>query len=456
MEWGFALSLDRRKLLTVGLMGLSVKGERKIAGGFVNDAEAGHRLRDGSVGPRPRRKVRTGAVIVGGGISGLCCAWRLEKRGFREFVLCEMEGELGGNARWGENEISRYPWGAHYVPVPNVESELVRELMTDLGVYRGGEWDERALCFEPRERIWAHGRWSEGLRTPLRMAAKDREEMDRFDGLMAEFRSSGRFRLPSALGVEDPGLDGISMADWLRGRGLGSDSLRWYVEYGCRDDYGCLLEQVSAWAGIHYFAGRPEEEEGPLTWPEGNGWIVRQLEGRLAPYCQRGVGVERVERAGRKWRVVAGSTEWLADSVVWAAPSFVASRVVEGMEDLRGADYVPWLTANLTLERMPRDSWEFPAWDNVILRSASLGYVVANHMSLATRRLRSVWTYYLSLTDPGARKMLLERGYEEWKRYIINDLRAAHPDIGECVSRVDVMRMGHAMARYEDREQIHR
>ena len=32
-------------------------------------------------------------------------------------------------------------------------------------------------------------------------------------------------------------------------------------------------------------------------------------------------------------------------------------------------------------------------------------------------------------------------------RYILNDLARAHPDIRECVSRIDVMRFGHAMAR---------
>ena len=42
----------------------------------------------------------------------------LSKRGFRDFVLLEMEPQAGGNSRWGENEIPRIPWAAHYVPVP--------------------------------------------------------------------------------------------------------------------------------------------------------------------------------------------------------------------------------------------------------------------------------------------------------------------------------------------------
>jgi glycine/D-amino acid oxidase-like deaminating enzyme len=62
--------------------------------------------------------VRVPVVIVGGGIAGLSAAWQLERGGFRDYVLLEMEREAGGNSRGGENAVSRYPWAAHYVPVP--------------------------------------------------------------------------------------------------------------------------------------------------------------------------------------------------------------------------------------------------------------------------------------------------------------------------------------------------
>jgi len=61
----------------------------------------------------------------------LSAAWRLQKRGFLDFVLLEMEQQPGGNSRWGENEISAYPWAAHYVPVPDKKAALVRELFEE-------------------------------------------------------------------------------------------------------------------------------------------------------------------------------------------------------------------------------------------------------------------------------------------------------------------------------------
>jgi len=45
------------------------------------------------------------------------------------------------------------------------------------------------------------------------------------------------------------------------------------------------------------------------------------------------------------------------------------------------------------------------------------------------------------------RKLLLETDWNYWKEAILNDLARAHPDIRECVSRIDIMRLGHAMVR---------
>src|SRR5260370_23594794 len=117
---------------------LARKTDRPITGSFVNDPFAyGHRLRDHAAFRVPARQVRVPIVIVGGGIAGLSAAWRLDKRGVRDFVLLEMEAQAGGNSRWGENEISKFPWAAHYVPVPAKGESLARELFAELRPVRG-------------------------------------------------------------------------------------------------------------------------------------------------------------------------------------------------------------------------------------------------------------------------------------------------------------------------------
>jgi hypothetical protein len=248
-------------------------------------------------------------------------------------------------------------------------------------------------------------------------------------------------------GAKPSPLDRSSMADWLANERLDSPSLRWYVNYACRDDYGALAKDTSAWAGIHYFASRDPEEKGPLTWPEGNGWIAQRLTEKLRRYIRTGAPVYRI---ARDLHVFTEDTEYIAEKIIFAAPTFLAHYIIEDAPVAAGFEYSPWLTANLTLDRLPDQKGAEPAWDNVIYDSPALGYVNATHMSLATHTERTVWTFYWSLaeyTPHDARALLLAKDWNYWKEAILNDLARAHPDIRQCVSHIDIMRLGHAMIR---------
>ncbi len=436
----------RRFLRTVAapaLVGLTAKAERRIDGQFVNDGfPLGHRIRDHASFSTPKRTEKIGVVIVGGGIAGLSAAWRLHKRNFHDFVLLEMEPEAGGNSRWGENEITAYPWAAHYVPVPGPKETLARELFEDLGVFKGGTWDERRLCFSPQERLFLHGRWQDGIEPEFDATDRDRADYRRFQSMIDEHRASGQFTIPMERGAKASPLDKMSMRQWMESQGFVSPYLNWYVNYSCRDDYGALASDTSAWAGIHYFASREPEEKGPLVWPEGNGWIVRRLTETLKSFIRTNSPVYRI--SGK--HVFTEAVEYVAERIIFAAPTFLAPYVVEGAIT---PDFVysPWLTANLTLDRLPSDE---TAWDNVIYDSPALGYVDATHMSLKSFIDRSVWTFYWSLAQkPPAemRQLLLTKDWAYWRDLILHDLSRAHPSIRDCVSRIDVMRIGHAMAR---------
>lgn len=436
------------------LIGLSRKTERAITGGFADDGvAAGHALRDGPRFPVPARIVRVPVVIVGGGVAGLSAAWELDRRGMRDFMVLELLRDAGGNSRAGRNEVSEYPWAAHYLPVPGKESKLVRELLSELGVlHADGTWDERALCFSPQERHHRFGEWHAGLEPDYALTARERDEFRSFESLMDQHRNSGQFTIPLEQGVRrNSPLDRISFAEWIRVSGFRSDTLKWYADYACRDDYGALANETSAWAGVHYFASRQKEEQGPLTWPAGNGWIVQQLMRKLGHYVKTDAAVVRIERDGIGWKVITRDTAYRCDSVIYSAPRHLASYVLPELAGKRTKFvYSPWLTANLTLDRWPKNVGVEPAWDNVIYGSPALGYVVATHQSLASRADRTVWTFYWALaheSPSSARNRLLKDDWRTWTDRILGDLALAHPDIRDCVSRVDIMRHGHAMIR---------
>lgn len=244
----------------------------------------------------------------------------------------------------------------------------------------------------------------------------------------------------------------------MRANGFDAPALRWWVEYGTRDDYGASLSQASAWAAVHYFAARPPDEEGPLTWPEGNDYLARALAQRLSrttdvrgrPRLFTNAPAVRIARSGTRWVIDTPRVQVEADAVIWAAPLFVLPRVCNDVQLPVQLEYAPWVVANLVLDRLPEERGATLAWDNVIYGSTALGYVNAHHQLLGTPPSTPVWTWYHALTDaPGAqaRRVLQQQPWAAWRDLIVQDLQRAHPDIAERLVRVDVKRWGHAMAR---------
>ncbi|KAF0164304.1 MAG: twin-arginine translocation pathway signal protein [Rhodocyclaceae bacterium] len=440
----------------------------------------GHRLRKPDF-PAPTETRRTTVAIVGGGIGGLSAAWKLARSGLDDFLLLEMESEAGGNSRAGGNEISAHPLGAHYLPLPPREARATRQLLAELGVLQGDpdaahpSYDEKYLCHAPQERLYTNGYWQDGLWPTLGVPQAERAQYARFQNYVAELRqqrdSAGRrpFALPLALSSRDPtilALDRITLRDWLLREGYTAPGLHWLADYACRDDYGTAAAQTSAWAGLHYFACRDGEGQ-VLTAPEGNAWLARGLARATTGRVQPNALVFRVEQ-GRKESICDvylaaenRSIRVVSRELIWAAPLFLIPHVFaaprpEWLAGIRGAEYAPWIVANLTLSAAPQTRAGHPlAWDNVLHDSAALGYVVATHQQLRYAPGPTVITWYRALQEESAsrqrqrgaslRELLQDR--DSWAKEVLADLSRPHPEIRELTTRIDIHRHAHAMIR---------
>lgn len=439
----------------------------------------GHRLRDGGF-PAPSETRKTGVLIVGGGISGLSAAWKLAKSAVDDFVVLEMESEAGGNSRAGQSPLVAYPWGAHYLPLPTQEAIDVRELLAELGVLQGDPaaakpvYDERYLCATPQERVYRNGLWEEGLLPHRGLEASELAQQKRFHDRMEELKQArgrdGRrlFAIPMALSSADPewrALDRVSFRQWLNDNGFSAPTLHSLANYACRDDYGTAYDQVSAWAGLHYFACRNGEAANAaadtvITAPDGNAWLARGLAQKSGDRVVTGAAVWRIEegKSGVTVDVLLGekTIRFEARQLIWAAPAFVLPRVWPAIPaELKSAclagDYAPWLTVNLHLSDLPEERFGAPAaWDNVFYDSPGLGYVTATHQLIRRRLSGTVLTYYRALHDVSpaeGRRLLLETPREAWVDGILAELERVHPDIRRLATRVDLFRNGHAMRR---------
>ncbi len=452
------------------------KTRARFSGGIAGAASAdGHRIRSGNF-PAPSETLTTGIVIAGGGIAALAAARRLDQRSARDFILIELEGEAGGNSACGRNAVTAFPWGAHYVPLANEESTEVLRLFEELGITHGRAanglpvYDEEYLCAEPMERLFDAGRWQGGLLPQIGISESDRQQYNDFFARMETLRlmrgSDGKpaFAIPLDLSSRDAALlalDRGSMAEWMTQQGWNSAPLRWHVNYCCRDDYGAGIAQVSAWAGIHYFAARRgraanAEPDAVVTWPEGNGWLAERLAQPLADRIRSrsvifniqqndsGVMVDFFDlRRERSVRVQSRG-------VICAVPRFIAQRIVRDLPAENDLQYSPWMVANITLDEMPNGHGAPLAWDNVPRGSASLGYVVATHQNLRPVPRETVLTHYwpLDAAAPRAeRERALARGYREWCDLIVTDLERMHPGVDLHIRNLDVWLWGHGMIR---------
>ena len=193
---------------------------------------AGHALRGGAPLPAARREIRTGVAILGSGIAGLTAAWRLAKEGHDDYLLVEGP-EPFGNAAGGRFDSPSgplaFPRGAHYLPLPSMESATVREMLFEQGVIEADPFAERprfaetALVHAPDERVYFDGAWHAGLlpsdAVGEQEAAQHRRFLDFVGGLTEGRGRDGRrvFCVPVVHSSADPDwrrLDRIALRDW--------------------------------------------------------------------------------------------------------------------------------------------------------------------------------------------------------------------------------------------------
>ena len=428
--------------------------------------------------PEPEETVQKDIVIVGGGIAGLAAGYRLKKAGVNNFILLELEQETGGNASSGKNEISAYPWGAHYVPLLTEESTAAKRLFKDLGIITGTDgkglpiYNEYYLCADPHERLYIYGHWQEGMVPVIGITPEEKSQYQKFFALMEKYKvakgSDGKkaFAIPVDFSSQDAewlALDNLTMEEWMNRNGFTSERLKWYVNYCCRDDFGTTSLETSAWAGIHYFAARTGKaanagSQDVVTWPEGNGWLAHKLREPLAENITAQSLVYRVAEKNNKviidyWDYQHQKSHRLeAKAVLMATPQFINERLIAAasVPKVETFSYAPWVVANISLDQLPQGKGASLSWDNMIYNSNLLGYVVATHQITQMRPLQTVLTYYWPLSHAApvdARHEALSRSYQDWQNIFLQELLAVHPELEGHIERVDLWIWGHAMVR---------
>lgn len=469
-----SIKFSRRSLIlgAASLSALGLLGRRKFLDkwgprlfkGQVGGAnfKRGHRLFQKDF-PAFSRTIKTKVSIVGGGVSGLASAYHLAKAGEKDVLLFELEDHLGGKSHCMDRQA---PWGAHYLPLPNLENRPLLDFLADIKAIQGFNsagvpiYDELMVCSDPMEKLLIYGRFQEGLIPKDNISETESQKIEAFmqkmQGLSQAKGSDQKyaFEIPLEHSSQDPKflkLDHITMLDYLKQHGLDCDALNWYVDYCCRDDFGVGIENISAWAGVHYFAarrGRGENihDQSVLTWPQGNHFLIEQLiEKSQVKHHTAHLLFEVGENELLFYDFQKNETvKVISEQIILAMPQFILGKILNQKTSF---EYSPWLVANLKI-RWDKELDHALAWDNVNYHGKGIGFVVANHQRLNTSLQENYLTYYWPLTHlppKEARQFALKRTHQQWSEDIMQDLVAQIPDIEERILEVNFWPWGHGM-----------
>jgi monoamine oxidase len=472
---------DATAVITAGsvLQQCTLVNNQTIKGKIVGaNSTTGHLLRE-TQHLVSTNTITTGTVIIGGGISGLSAARLLWKNGHKDFKLLELDAEIGGNTASGKNDVSAYPWGAHYVPIPNNDLKEFLNFLEECQVITGYNEtglpliNEFYLCFEPQERLYINGHWQEGLVPDFGVPPDEQKQIKKFFAEMVNFRlakgadGKAAFAIPADNSSSDAVykmIDTITMKEWLLQNNYTSTYLHWYCNYCCRDDFGTDYSLASAWAGIHYFAGRKgvaanAPPQSVITWSEGNTWLANQLKKNIEVNIltnhlatsiamnEQGVEVTVLDAQTKKLRTI------IAKNCIVATPQFIAARLLKAdtkRKQLVAENFVyqPWMVANITTKKLDERNGAGLSWDNVLYQSKALGYVEATHQHINQLQEKLVLTYYLPLTEKSAkleRELAQKRTFADWVNILLNDLTPAHNNLLASIENIDVWVWGHGM-----------
>jgi hypothetical protein len=294
-----------------------------------------HQVRDGARFEPPKPSAEYDVVIVGGGPSGLCSAYRLRHT---NFLLLEKEPRLGGNAISEQWNGQWYSTGAAY----GGDQEL-EKLCVEIGmeIRRIRSVDAAIINGQLVPEFWTGGLWKspypESVKKNFAQFQKDMKALD--------------------TGKNAEKLDAMTFAELLAP--YGPELQLWFDNFG-PNNWGADTRNTSALIGAESVNWGGGIEPDRFTWPGGMGRISLALEAAIekagSGRIRKGATVIRVENQGTKAHVSYADRGELvtaaAKAVIVACPKFIGKRLVKGLppeqfQAMNAMRYAPYLVVNV-------------------------------------------------------------------------------------------------------------
>lgn len=367
-----------------------------------SDHGVGHLLMKGREWKRVQAEA-TQTIIVGGGIAGVSAAKGL---GHHNFKLFELSGRLGGTSGAQEHEGLLFSQGAHYeLAYPEYYGEEVLTLFEQLDIIKYEPW-KKLWSFQDRQHIIPFARrqqcYEDGqMRNEVIWDEAVRKE---FYGLMAQF--DGKMPLPTRLIEEEyRHLNDVTFKEYLSSQMTVDPIFERQLDYHMLDDWGGTTQQVSALAGIHYFACRPYLTQAvDLFSPtEGNSYFLNKIAASL-PQEQLMTNhlVSKIEKKGSAFEVEVLDVNQeqvnvhRAEQVIYAGQKHALKYIYPKESALFDQEQAPWMVVNFVCEGTPQ---KYGFWQNEFLgeNPTFLGFIDSSVQDQSPQKGKRVLTAYYCL-----------------------------------------------------------
>jgi protoporphyrinogen oxidase len=394
-----------------------------------------HQVRDGRVFSRPPASARHDVVIVGGGVSGLAAAYRLQHR---DFLLLEKEPHWGGNAYEMEYEGNIYGTGSAFLTKDEYAYAFSKEIglemlpidSSDASIIRGELVPDT---------------WGDGL-DKLPYAPPVRESFKKFKKEML------------AIDVEKRGKEVYEkpFSDFLKG--YPEELKLWWDSFG-PSNWGATSEETTAGLAIEALQEMVEESrtDDRYTWPGGLGAITKKLADILLPkYKDRmQTGATTVAVVSEKEQVLVtymlgGELKTVAaKAVIMATPKFITRRIVEGLPEkqsdaMHQIRYIPYPVVNLIFDK-PVFNHGYDTWcpGNAFTDVVVADWVIRKQPGYQQKF--NILSCYTPMKEDERGYLLNEIGARRIAANVLSDFQKLMPGLNVDPIEVHIYRRGHPL-----------
>lgn len=402
-----------------------------------------HELRDGDPFPHGGRTENVDVAVVGGGVSGLMAAQRLQKK--HDVVVLEKDPRAGGNSKSCNWNGLEYPLGALYYSPPTPE---INALFTEIGLTPQtipGSSETLLIGGQYIPNIMGDGISQLPFPPATRQAFKDAWD------LFASFNDS-----PDAPQVpvdtstaKARELDAFTFQQYCRDKNMHPEVMKLVDQY-VRSCWGVGSETVSAFAGINFLSAA----FAPLcAFPGGNAAIASALIKNLGQRVRTGCFVDKVTQEDGKVRIdyiKDGDPQTIfARQVIMATPKHITRRAIPDLpEKLANAmstvRYGAYLVGEVFMKQpLADEGFDILVPDRWYTDLCIADWMASNGHPSPSRQ--TVVTASIPMGGHDGRVALLRTPHDAFEVKLLNELDKDFTGIRDNVLGVQFARYGHPM-----------